>query len=288
MAAKTDYSAGLATLAAGGTTVTFSGGANITAADIQPGDTFKVQNLDAIIAAVTDATHVELTVPWTGTALAAAPYRIRFQPDGSRYTAALRDLVAAIGGGSLAALQAVTGATDTIAYFNSATTMATTTITAQGRTALANITAAGNALLDDANASAQLSTLGFSAFFKTLIDDANGAAMWASMGATQNFPSSNGWIRFPGGVILQWGASGSGEVSVNFPTAFSAFVFPIVATCRSSTSGSGGGAGYDTSRVYSVSVETPTVTGFTARPRYRDNTSAGVFTGVWDWFALGI
>lgn len=93
MAEKPDYQVGLATLAAGGTTVTFTGGANITAADIKPGDTLKVQNLDAIIAEVTDSTHVELTAAWTGAALAAAPYRIRYQPDGSRYTSAVRDLI---------------------------------------------------------------------------------------------------------------------------------------------------------------------------------------------------
>ncbi len=180
MAIKADYSAGVATLAAGGTTVTFSGGANITAADIQPGDTFKVQNLDAIIATVTDATHVELNTPWTGTTLTAAPYRIRYQPDGSRYTAALRDLVTAIGGGSLAALQAVTGAANKIPYYTSATTMAladfkawalsflsltpaankSVYFTDANTAALFDLTAAGRGLVGATSALAQLAVLG--------------------------------------------------------------------------------------------------------------------------------
>lgn len=44
-------------------------------------------------------------------------------------------------------------------------------------------TAAGRALLDDANAAAQLTTLGVSAFIQTLLDDANAAAARSTLGA---------------------------------------------------------------------------------------------------------
>lgn len=243
MAIKADYQAGLATLSAGGTTVTFTGGANITAADIQPGDTFKVQNLDAIIASVTDATHVELTEPWTGAALTATPYRIRFQPDGSRYTAALRDLVAAIGGGSLAALQALTGASNKIPYFTSATTMALADFKAwalsflsltpaanklayfdsANTAALADFTAQARTLLAAASVGDQQTALGISAYIKTLLDDANAATAWATLGNTQSLGVS-GYVRFPNGFIIQWGNSSQGVsdynqgLTISFPT----------------------------------------------------------------------
>ncbi|HET7255623.1 MAG TPA: hypothetical protein VFJ46_17840 [Xanthobacteraceae bacterium] len=54
---------------------------------------------------------------------------------------------------------------------------------------LADFTAAGRALLDDADASAQLTTLGFSAFIKTLVDDADAATARATLGAAAATPS---------------------------------------------------------------------------------------------------
>lgn len=44
-----------------------------------------------------------------------------------------------------------------------------------------DITTAGKALLDDADAAAQLTTLGFSAFIQTLIDDGNAATARATL-----------------------------------------------------------------------------------------------------------
>ena len=46
-----------------------------------------------------------------------------------------------------------------------------------------DITTAGKALLDDATAAAQLTTLGVSAFIQTLLDDANAATALATIGA---------------------------------------------------------------------------------------------------------
>lgn len=117
MAIKPDYKAGTASIANGATTITFAGGANLTAANIAPGDTFKVQNLDAVIVTVTDSTHAEIAEPWTGTVLVAAPYRIRYQPDGSKYTAAARDLIDQLGNGNLQAFAALAGAFDYLPIF---------------------------------------------------------------------------------------------------------------------------------------------------------------------------
>lgn len=72
----------------------------------------------------------------------------------------------------LAAVAALTPAANKVPYFTSASAAA-----------LADLTAAGRALLDDANAAAQLSTLGVSAFAQTLLDDADAATALATLGA---------------------------------------------------------------------------------------------------------
>lgn len=125
MAIRPDYSAGTVSITAGTTALVGAGGANWLGADIQPGDTFLVQNLVAVVAAVVDATHITLASNWTGTTLAAAPYRIRYQPDGSRYSAAARDLIDQLGNGNVLALSGLTGALDEIPIFTGAGAMTT-------------------------------------------------------------------------------------------------------------------------------------------------------------------
>lgn len=185
---------------------------NWTAADIQPGDTLKVQNLDAVIATVTDSTHITLAEPWTGTTLAAAAYRIRYQPDGSRYSAAVRDLIAQLGGGSVAALQALTGAANKIPYFLSASTMALAdfkdwaisflSLTPAANklayfdtptsAALTDLTAAGRAVIGAPSAGAQRTAIG--------AGDVSGPAS-SVVGRIATYTDTTGKVLSDGGIL---------------------------------------------------------------------------------------
>ena len=102
--------------------------------------------------------------------------------------------------------------------------------TGSGTAELIDCTAAGAALLDDADASAQLTTLGVSAAAKTLLDDADTAAMrttlgvkwWLSAeqtgtGADQTIAHSAGG--FPSVLIIPTaGHDGAGAAGDKMPT----------------------------------------------------------------------
>lgn len=91
--------------------------------------------------------------------------------------------------GPVAALHAVTGAANKLAYFTGAAAMATTDLTA---------------------------------FARTLLDDADGAAMFATMGATFSGNATAGAAKLPSGLELKWGTSTNSrsDYRLLFPVAF--------------------------------------------------------------------
>lgn len=108
MAIKPDYETGTVSITNGDVTLT-GVGSLWAIATIQKGDTFKVANLDAIIEEVVSNTEITLKEPWTGGTLAASAYAIRFQPDGSRYAAALIQLQELLDNGNLEAVASLAG-----------------------------------------------------------------------------------------------------------------------------------------------------------------------------------
>ncbi|UGX87136.1 gp53-like domain-containing protein [Phyllobacterium meliloti] len=124
MAIKPDYDVGMIAVTAGATTVTGVGTFFVNA-DIQPGDMFGAQGYPQA-RVVTVNSNTSLTIePWRGVTLAAgSSYYVRYQADGSRYTAAARALINSFSTGSVAAMQALTGAVDKIPYFTGTGVMA--------------------------------------------------------------------------------------------------------------------------------------------------------------------
>lgn len=104
----------------------------------------------------------------------------------------------------LSAIAGLTSAADRGIYF-----------TGSGTASLFTFTAAGRALLDDADASAQLTTLGVSAFAKTILDDADAAAVQSTLGLTY-FATGTDASNLTGTISVNRFNSGTGASGSTF------------------------------------------------------------------------
>jgi len=226
MAIRPDYTIGTLTLTSGSANFTTSGSALQTAA-VQAGDEIITRSGDVlIIATITGQNSGTLFQNCPASAAGVGqPLRVRFQPDGSRYQGAVRDLIEKLASGNVEALAGITGATKTLPYFTGAGSMDAlvgaantmpyfTGVNGMGVTAL---TAFARSLLDDPDASSALSTLGASAFGKALIalTGTNGnLPVMTGAGTVASRPivgtvSQSGGI--PTGGIIERGSNANGE-----------------------------------------------------------------------------
>lgn len=83
--------------------------------------------------------------------------------------------------------------------------------------------------------------------------------------------SANGWVKLPGGLILQWGqvttTTGGVSVPVTFPITFPSAVRTVLLTNRSVNT-------------VTAKADSPTASGFNAQ-------SGQTSSQLWDWFAIG-
>ncbi|WP_180901771.1 hypothetical protein [Martelella soudanensis] len=192
----TAYTTGTITLTNGSTAVTGDGTGWATAL-IAGGVIYPQAAGNPLpIASVDSNTEITAATEWTG-ATGTYAYALQRQDDANQVIAnavALADYIQRLDNETLSALAGLTPAADRLAYFSGAGTAELTTLTSFARsliddanasTALTTlgVSAFAKTLLDDADASAALTTLGVSAFAKTLLDDADASSARSTLGA---------------------------------------------------------------------------------------------------------
>ena len=124
MAIRPDYDIGTVTLVASSANFTTTG-ASIQTAAVQAGDAIITPSGHVlIIASITGQNSGTLFLPCpAGAAGTNLPLRIRFQPDGSRYQGAVRNLVDLLSSGNVEAFAALVGAAGLVPIFTGPGTM---------------------------------------------------------------------------------------------------------------------------------------------------------------------
>lgn len=247
-----DYSVGTVSITTG-TKVLTGVGTMWMSADLEKGDQFGFDGYaPARIDTINNDGSITLLDTWRGPTLTTSPYFIRYQADGSGLTGQSVALRRMLSQPLLTAFAGLAAAADKLTYFTGANTMALVDFKAWARSllgltpaankgvyftdantaALYDLTTAGRALLDDANADAQLTTLGFSTYIKTLVNAANAAAARTILGAQAalGFTPANaagqvftGQIEVPNNISLRAprvsgtvGATNNGGVLTSF------------------------------------------------------------------------
>lgn len=190
MGIRPDLTVGTITLTSGSATFTTSGAALI-ASKVAAGDTILLpaKGLMLVIDSITGENAGTLTNPCPAAAAGAGqPLRIRYQPDGSRYSAAVQALVELLASGNNEAFAGLALAADRLPYATGPNALALTPLTA---------------------------------FARSLLDDANAAALWTTIGATappdKAFRRGNilGTVSQAGGVptgaLIERGSNANGE-----------------------------------------------------------------------------
>ncbi|KGM86774.1 hypothetical protein rosmuc_03067 [Roseovarius mucosus DSM 17069] len=191
----TTYNTGTISVSNGSTTV-MGVGTNWIAGGILPGDDFRAAGLTVEIASVNSATSITLARAWPGAGQAAANYSIRLIDEGERSLAALNEIISALGSGNLSSFAGLEGASNKMAYFTGAGTLAVADLTVAARALLARA-AIEQANPTDATAGRLLAVgaFGLGATVLTSVTDLNAALLngWYSYGLSAlNRPFVNG------------------------------------------------------------------------------------------------
>ncbi|WP_454622783.1 gp53-like domain-containing protein [Brucella anthropi] len=305
MAIRPDFDIGTLTLTSGSADFTTSGSA-LEVAKVSAGDAIIAPSGHVlIIASITGQNSGTLFLPCPAAAAGTdLPLRIRFQPDGSRYQGAVRNLIDLLSSGNLEAFAALVGASGMVPIFTGPGTMdladpatfgiqdpngslgklAALTLLANkflntngsGALVQSDIAAAAIALLNLSGTAAadQLPYLtgangagltALTSFARTVLDDTTGTAMFATMGATGSL-APNGWAKLPNGLMFNWGNINiaNGDQGILFPQAFPNQIFTVVIGASQSTPN-------PATTFYGASADSYTLSSFAAHGRYIGN-----------------